>query len=92
MKKNIFSIGRIFLQLVSLYGIIVYTKPTGKGRTEMSTPTKVNYTEISGCKFLKCEDTVYGPICFCDLAAWGKTAACNEEIKDVCEKEHHIIM
>ncbi|MGI6486066.1 MAG: hypothetical protein ACOX15_07130 [Tepidanaerobacteraceae bacterium] len=55
-------------------------------------PTNKNYTEISKCKFLKCEDTVYGQICFCDLAAWGRPAACSPEIKSICEEEHHIVM
>ncbi|WP_422444792.1 hypothetical protein [Thermoanaerobacterium sp. DL9XJH110] len=58
----------------------------------MPAPKKVNYTEIAGCEFLKCEDTCYGPICYCDLEAWGNKAPCSDAVKETCEKEHHIIM
>mgnify|MGYP000896137435 FL=1 len=58
----------------------------------MSTPQKVSFTEIAGCKYLKYEETCYGPIQYCDLQAWGNDAPCCDKIKQTCESEHHIIM
>jgi hypothetical protein len=57
-----------------------------------NTPQKVDYTEISRCKYLKCEDTCYGSICFCDLEAWGHKAECGDSIKNTCQENHHIIV
>jgi len=58
----------------------------------MKTPTKVNYLEISKCQFLKCEDTCYGIICYCDVGAWGQQTPCSKNVQQACEKDHHIIM
>ncbi|MDN5302585.1 MAG: hypothetical protein PWQ60_2099 [Thermoanaerobacteraceae bacterium] len=58
----------------------------------MATPQKVNYTDISRCQYLKCEDTCYGPICYCTLEAWGEKAVCGQPVKEACEKEHYIVM
>ncbi|HHV18906.1 MAG TPA: hypothetical protein GXZ27_08640 [Thermoanaerobacterales bacterium] len=58
----------------------------------MAIPQKVNFTEIASCKYLKYEETCYGPIQYCSLQAWGKHAACKNDIKQTCENEHYIIM
>lgn len=58
----------------------------------MAIPQKVDFTDISSCQFLKCEDTCYGPICYCILEAWGDKTLCPHEVKEVCEKEHYIVM
>lgn len=58
----------------------------------MGIPNKIDYTDISRCKHLKCEDTCYGTICFCDLEAWGDKAICGNNVKTACQEEHHIIM
>jgi len=63
----------------------------GEGGIKMKMPTRVNHSEIAQCQFLKCEDTCYGIICYCDIGAWGQ-APCSREVQEACEKDHHIIM
>ncbi|SHM27021.1 hypothetical protein SAMN05660826_00621 [Caldanaerovirga acetigignens] len=55
-------------------------------------PENANYTEISACSFLKCEETCYGTICYCDFSAWGKKPPCKDEVKKVCESEHYLMV
>lgn len=58
----------------------------------MAVPKKVDFTEIANCKYLKYEETCYGPIQYCNLQAWGNHVACSKDIKQTCENEHYIIM
>jgi len=96
VKKNIFSIVRILLIFSSLCVIIILSIDVKNGNMKgglfMAIPQKVDFTDISTCQFLKCEDTCYGPICYCILEAWGDKTLCPREVKEVCEKEHYIVM
>jgi len=58
----------------------------------MAIPRKINFTEIATCKHLKYEETCYGPIQYCSLHVWGNHVPCSEDIKEICEKDHYIIM
>ncbi|MGB9814010.1 MAG: hypothetical protein ACPLRZ_09260 [Thermovenabulum sp.] len=54
----------------------------------MKVPEKTDFTQISECPYLKCEETCYGITCYCLLGAEGKKEACSAEVKKACEEEH----